>query len=256
MRGKVLAWVVGSDSRHLLFLERRTGKHEGMEELSIFVDESGRFQHPDPSSRFYILGMVFHDQSNDISSLVSDLARLESEIGIENHCFHAGPLIRKEKMFSSFRREWRAKVFKLLFDFARRVDFKYHCLCVDKRYISSAPQIVTILQTDLASFLNSNKLQIQKHVRIKVYYDCGQSPVTNLLHKAFTAEIGGMVEFAQNVKPQDYKLFQVADLLCTMALIEHKLLNGEHMTESEHAFFGGPRLFKRNILKYLKRKEI
>ena len=40
-----------------------------MEELSIFVDESGRLQHPDPNSRFYILGMVFHDQSNDISQL-------------------------------------------------------------------------------------------------------------------------------------------------------------------------------------------
>ena len=60
-----------------------------MEELSIFVDESGRFQHPDPSSRFYIIGMVFHDQSSDISHLVADLARAEAEIGIENHCFHA-----------------------------------------------------------------------------------------------------------------------------------------------------------------------
>ena len=226
--------------------------------LSVFVDESGTFRYPDLSSRYYIVALVFHKQSFDIAQFVRDLDVALEHMGLDSKTFacHAGPLIRKEKMFSSFRREWRAKVFKLLFDFARRVDFKYHCLCVDKRYISSAPQIVTILQTDLASFLNSNKLQIQKHVRIKVYYDCGQSPVTNLLHKAFTAEIGGMVEFAQNVKPQDYKLFQVADLLCTMALIEHKLLNGEHMTESEHAFFGGPRLFKRNILKYLKRKEI
>ena len=81
MRGKVLAWVAGSNSRHLLFVERRN-----MEELSIFVDESGRFQHPDPSSRFYILGMVFHDQSNDVSQLVADLSRTEAEIGIENHC--------------------------------------------------------------------------------------------------------------------------------------------------------------------------
>ncbi len=64
------------------------------------------------------------------------------------------------------------------------------------------------------------------------------------------------VEFAQSVQPRNYKLFQVADLLCTVALIEQRLLNGEHMTDSEYAFFGGPRMFKRNILKYLKRKEI
>lgn len=226
--------------------------------LSVFVDESGTFRYPDPSSRYYLVALVFHDQSFDIAPFVRDLDAALEHMGLDPKTFacHAGPLIRKEKMFASFRREWRAKVFKLFFDFARRVEFKYHCLCVDKRYISSAPQIVTILQTDLASFLNSHKLQIQKHERIKVYYDCGQSPVTNLLHKTFTADIGGMVEFAQNVKPQDYKLFQVADLLCTTALIEHRLVNGEHMTESEHAFLGGPRLFKRNILKYLKRKEI
>ena len=38
--------------------------------LSVFVDESGRFQHPDPSSRFYIVGMVFHDQRVDVSKLI------------------------------------------------------------------------------------------------------------------------------------------------------------------------------------------
>ena len=35
--------------------------------LSVFVDESGRFLHPDNDSRFYIIGMVFHDQSTDIA---------------------------------------------------------------------------------------------------------------------------------------------------------------------------------------------
>ena len=64
------------------------------------------------------------------------------------------------------------------------------------------------------------------------------------------------MEFAQNVKPQNYKLFQVADLICTVSLIEQRLINCERMTDSEYAFFGGPRMFKRNILKYIKRKEI
>jgi len=64
------------------------------------------------------------------------------------------------------------------------------------------------------------------------------------------------VEFAQNVKPQSYKLFQVADLICTVSLIEQRLVNGERMTDSEYAFFGGPHMFRRNVLKYLKRKEI
>ena len=179
-------------------------------------------------------------------------------MGLDSEVFasHAGPLIRKEKAFAPFRREWRAKVFKLMFDFARRADFKYHCLRVDKRYVDSALAIVARLQSELAVFLLSQNERLQQFDRIKVYYDCGQSPVTNLLHKTFSDDIGCRVEFAQNVKPQSYKLFQVADLICTVSLIEQRLINGERMTDSEYTFFGGPRMFKRNVLKYLKRKEI
>ena len=226
--------------------------------LSVFVDESGTFRYPDPSSRYYIVSLVFHDQSFDIRPFVHDLDTATERMGLDPNVFasHAGPLIRKEKIFASFRREWRAKVFKLLFDFARRVEFKYHCLCIDKKYISSSLQIVASLQSELVSFLENHKTQLQEYDTIKVYYDCGQSPVTNLLHKTFSADLGSKVEFVQQVKPQKYKLFQVADLLCSTSLIERRLINGERMTESEYAFFGGPRLFRRNILKYLKRKEI
>ena len=65
--------------------------------LSIFVDESGSFKLPDEESRFYIVGMVLHDQSVDISAEIATLERSDCEIGLEGHCFHAGPLIRREK---------------------------------------------------------------------------------------------------------------------------------------------------------------
>ena len=226
--------------------------------LSVFVDESGTFRHPDPSSHYYIVGLVFHDQMADIQRLADELDVATSRMGLDPEVFasHAGPLIRKEKAFAPFRREWRAKVFKLLFDFARRADFKYHCLRVDKRYVDSASAIVARLQSELEAFLLSQNERLQQFDRIKVYYDCGQSPVTNLLHKTFSDDIGCRVEFAQNVKPQSYKLFQVADLICTVSLIEQRLMNGERITDSEYTFFGGPRMFRRNILKYLKRKEI
>ena len=41
--------------------------------LSVFVDESGKFLYPDAQSRFYIVGMVFHDQSFDASNLIQKL---------------------------------------------------------------------------------------------------------------------------------------------------------------------------------------
>ena len=224
--------------------------------LSVFVDESGRFQHPDVFSPFYILGLVIHDQSVDINPLVRDLERAESEIGLDGHCFHAGPLIRKEKEYAAMSRPFRGKILSRMMAFVQRVDFKYHCLCDNKAFIDSVDHIVEHLRRELIEFINAHRAELSDVAKIKVYYDCGQSPVTNLLHKTFESELGSKVEFAQNVHPEDYRLFQVADLVCTLHLIEQRLANGMRMTLSEVKFFGGPHDFKRNILKKLKVKEL
>ena len=52
-----------------------------------------------------------------------------------------------------------------------------------------------------------------------------------------------MTEFAQAVTPDRYKLFQLADMIATLKLVETKLAHGDPMTESEYKFFGGPRNF-------------
>ncbi len=54
--------------------------------------------------------------------------------------------------------------------------------------------------------------------------------------------------------PSEYKLFQAADLLCTMSLIRLKLENNL-FSKSEMAFFGNIRDLKKNYLKPLSKKE-
>ena len=66
--------------------------------LSIFIDESGRFQYPDDKSRFYIISMVMHDQSVSIGKEVLNLEQGFRSLHLSNLCFHAGPLIRQEKI--------------------------------------------------------------------------------------------------------------------------------------------------------------
>ena len=68
--------------------------------------------------------------------------------------------------------------------------------------------------------------------------------------------ISAITAFAQKVEPRNYKLFQVADLICTVTLIEQKILSGDHMSESEHRFFGGPKAFMHNVMRKIKRKEL
>jgi len=224
--------------------------------LSIFVDESGRFQYPDAGSRFYILGMVFHDQAVSIDEQIRALTAAESEIGLDGHCFHAWPLVRKEKGYEFMSRAFRGKIFSRMMAFASKVPFRYHCLCVDKKQIDSLGQIVERLQRELVSFISDHRAALTSVESVKVYYDCGQAPVTNLLHKTFEEQLGKRVEFAQGVQPSCYRLFQLADLVCTLNLIERRLESGDPMTISEMRLFGGPRDFKRNVLRKIKPKEM
>ena len=57
----------------------------------------------------------------------------------------------------------------------------------------------------------------------------------------------------RRVIPSDYRLFQVADLICTMTLTEAKL-EDHALSKSELAFFQDERTLRKNYLKPLKEK--
>lgn len=59
------------------------------------------------------------------------------------------------------------------------------------------------------------------------------------------------VEF-RKAYPADYRLFQVADLLCTMELIKRKH-ETHSLSRSEQIFFGSVRDLKKNYLRPLER---
>ena len=88
---------------------------------------------------------------------------------------------------------------------------------------------------------------------VKVYYDNGQVEVTRILSSVFNALLEN-VEF-RRVLPADYRLFQVADLICTLKLAELKLKN-HLLSKSELYFFGDERTLKKNYLKPLAKKEL
>ena len=62
------------------------------------------------------------------------------------------------------------------------------------------------------------------------------------------------VEF-RKVKPSDYKLFQVADLICTLELTKDKA-DKNAMSKSELEFFHSAKDFKKNIYKHIEKKKI
>lgn len=224
--------------------------------LSIFVDESGNFGFPDFVSRFYVIGLVFHNQDVSISQAVADLDLALRDMGISHHYFHAGPMIRREKGYEFMDWDFRRKIFSRIMAFARKVDFRFACLFVDKHYVDSGEAIKQKLETQLRDLLDRDASFIGTFDRLKIYYDCGQAEVTKILHEILEERLVRRIEFAQGVIPQKYKMFQIADLMCTIKLIEKKIDLGLHLTESEERFFGGARDFKRNVLRAFKRKEL
>jgi hypothetical protein len=67
-----------------------------MSELSVFIDESGDFGAYEPHSPYYVVTLVFHDQSVDISQSLSEMQSRMRQKGIPDYTVHAGPLIRRE----------------------------------------------------------------------------------------------------------------------------------------------------------------
>ena len=87
---------------------------------------------------------------------------------------------------------------------------------------------------------------------VKIYYDNGQIEVSRILASVFSALIPNS-QF-RKVLPKDYKLFQVADLICSMELIRLKMENHQY-SHSEELFFGKQYELKRNYLRIIQKKE-
>lgn len=96
-----------------------------MKELSIFIDESGDFGEYDYHSPWYIVTMVFHEQEVSIQEPMEYLNRELSLLGLENHCIHTGPIIRKEEEYSRMDFLERRKIFNKMVTFMRQSGVKY-----------------------------------------------------------------------------------------------------------------------------------
>ena len=222
-----------------------------MKELSIFIDESGDFGEYDYRCPYYIIAMVMHDQSYDISS---DLEKLEREldyIGYPNHCVHAGPIIRQEQEYRFESMEVRQKIMKKMMSFLRQVDIKCKTVYIEKKHISDEVEAAGKLAKQLSRFLQDNMSMFASYDTVKVYYDNGQIELNKILSSVFNIFLDN-VEF-RKVSPSDYRLFQIADLVCTLQLLVLKCDN-HVLSNSEKRFFENDRTLKKNYIKPLKQK--
>ena len=208
----------------------------------------------DPVAPYYLLCMVFHDQDIDVSCEIERLECSLQAMGLaREHCVHAGPLIRREQEYSMMPREKRRGIFQRMLVFFRRADISYVCFKINKRNNSRRDAIHDSLLRQIVEFLFRHSPQFDAYDRLKVYYDNGQAQVKELLKEAF-AIYSAKTEFVPSVSPSKYRLFQAADLVCTLVLVRAKLEDSGVMSESENSFFGGVKAFRKGYLKPIERK--
>lgn len=223
-----------------------------MSELSIFVDESGDFGTYEPHAPFYLFTLVFHNQDNSIAEQIKHLENSLADLGLDSkHCFHAGPIIRREEDYQNFSISERRKCLNKILTFAKSSDITYITFSVEKKHFSDSLQLTVALSKKLSSFIRDEYAFFNAFDKIIVYYDNGQVELNKLLASVFAIMLP-QAEF-RKVMPADYRLFQVADLFCTLELV---CLKDEYyiLSKSEETFFGSMRDMKKNYLKPMYKK--
>ena len=222
--------------------------------LSVFIDESGDFGAYNENSPYYMVSMVLHDQSVDISKDIAILDRHIRELGFPPHAVHMGPLIRRESIYRRYDDEvMRASLLNTMYHFTRKLDIRYICPYVRKTEGQDFLTLYGRLSRELSTQLRNHEDYLGSFDKIIIYYDNGQNELTKILTSVFHVLFSN-VEF-RKVSPTDYKLFQVADLVCTWELLALKAMEGS-FTESEKVFFDSPAKFLKNRYKLIAKKKL
>lgn len=223
-----------------------------MRELSIFIDESGDFGPYEPHAPYYLITLVFHNQADSIDKDVEFLRRRVVAQGFpEGHAVHAGPLIRREADYSSLGMIERRRLFRSLFDFMRRVRIGFKTFVFRKREFNNHDALVSRMSREIGAYIRESLAFFQSFDRIVVYYDGGQKEITTIINSVLNVLLEVEVK---RVRPSDYRLFQAADMICTLDLLAAKAAEGT-LSKSEREFFGGVRDLRKNYLKPLAKME-
>ena len=220
--------------------------------LSVFLDESGDVGRYEQHSPNYVVSFVFHEQENSISDIIKELDLKMDNLGYCGNTIHTGPIIRNEKEYKNEKLLIRQKIFKAIMAFFRKCPIRCHTIYIEKKHIKNRTEILEKLSKQLTSFLIENISYFLQFDEVIIYYDNGQGVINELISRVFPLFLKN-VSF-RKVYPSQYKLFQVADMLCTMKNIEIKM-KSKTLSKSEINFFNKQeRVIKKEYLKNIEFK--
>lgn len=224
-----------------------------MNKLSIFVDESGDFGKYSKHSPYYVVTMVFHNQKTTIDKQIDILNQELHNISYYNPAIHTEPLIRKEREYGYLPPNERRNIFTKLFYFSLKCDINYKSFIYNKIEFKDSFELQTRMAKDMTIFMKEHLSYFQSFDQVILYYDNGQYQLTSILNSLLAVTISNY--YIKKVIPSDYKLFQVADMICTLELINCKMKHGD-LSRSEKLVFHSKAQIKKDFIKPIKSKEM
>lgn len=216
-----------------------------MNELSIFIDESGDFGRH--SSGYYIVSLVFHEQRHPIALQVERLEESLRNLGLDTaHAVHTGAAIRGEDEYRTMPVETRKAAFTRIFSFTRTIEVTYEAFAFRKSEYADRLKLKGALSRSLSRFFRENAEYFLGFDKVVAYYDNGQAEITDVLNTVLNAFFFE-VDF-RKVGPADYRLFQAADLICTLELLRLKA-DDKCLSRSDVFFFRDVRTLRRDYLR-------
>ena len=196
--------------------------------------------------------MLFHNQSYDISSQIRKLDEEIQRFGYEkDFVIHTAPLIRREEMYFNLLPNQRRALLTKLFYFVLKSEIQYRTFVFEKRQFEDSFKLEGRIAKEMSQFIRANPAFFQSFNNVILYYDNGQYELSRILNAVLTTELSQYE--ARKVLPKDYKLFQAADLICTLQLLSLKAERGE-LSHSELLLFHSVRDLKKQFLKPIRKK--
>lgn len=219
-------------------------------ELSLFCDESGS---DGLDSRWYLLTLVAHDQSNRIEGSIDSYKRALEHKGLPDVPLHASPLMYGKDAYKNMPIETRKRLLSSFRVFFRHLPIRYWTLALELKGADTPESLENKMKRELVGFLFDNLEFFQGYDAVKIYYDNGQQSVAEALHKAIDYTLSKDAVVYKPAGQTDYRLAQAADYICTMELTALKYAAHKE-TNTDRKFFGSWSMFKKGFLKEVRAK--
>lgn len=224
-----------------------------MQELSVFIDESGDFGEVKERPAYYLVTFVFHNQNNNIDQQVAKLEDSIKIAGFDVEYIHTGPVIRREEVFAKYSIDERRKLLYKMLNFVNECPISCLTVIIDRKEAMDKIALSGKLAKAINRAMNEHMEFFSDFDKIIVYYDNGQIELSAIINAVFSIQFSN-VEF-RKAEPQKYRLLQAADFICSMELLRIKR-EEKRLSKSEECFFYKPQELKKTFLKSVEKKKL